>query len=48
MDPLIEWLGSPEAPPPDSYAPGEWGPAAADEFLKADGGRVWLRGCCDH
>ena len=48
MDPLIEWLGSAEAPPPYGYAPGSWGPAAADEFLKADGGRVWLRGCCDH
>ena len=48
MDPLIEWLRGPESPPPYGYAPGTWGPEEAEEFLKADGGRVWLRGCCEH
>ena len=47
MDPLIAWLHSPAAPPPHPYAPGAWGPEAAEQFLAADG-RVWLRGCCDH
>ena len=47
IDPIIAGLVGPDAPTPHSYAPGGWGPEAADEFIAQDG-RVWLRGCCDH
>ena len=41
IDPIIQGLASPDAPPPASYAVGSKGPEAADNFLAKDG-RQWL------
>jgi glucose-6-phosphate 1-dehydrogenase len=44
VDPILhQWATSSEAPPLDTYEPGSWGPASADEML-ARGGRVWRVG----
>ena len=42
VDPLIEAWMDPDTPPLYDYAPGSWGPAAADALLAQDG-RKWLR-----
>ena len=47
MDPIIQGLAAPNAPPPSGYAPGSRGPAVADEFLAKDG-RRWLQRTWDH
>jgi glucose-6-phosphate 1-dehydrogenase len=40
LDPILEhWAASGK---PDTYGPGTWGPASADEMLARDG-RVWRR-----
>ena len=45
MDPLIYgWENAESAPPMASYAPGSWGPAAADTLLSRSG-RVWRHAC---
>jgi glucose-6-phosphate 1-dehydrogenase len=40
IDPLIAWQESPEAPPPEPYAFGSWGPPSSDAFIAGDG-RAW-------
>ncbi len=47
VDPVLEGWQSAEAPPLASYAPGSWGPEAADAFMQADG-RRWRMGCLTH
>ena len=42
VDPLIDAWTDPAVSPLHIYAPGSWGPAAADELLARDG-RNWLR-----
>jgi glucose-6-phosphate 1-dehydrogenase len=44
MDPLIAATERPDAPQPQEYAPGTWGPKCADDFLARDG-RGWLSLC---
>lgn len=44
IEPFIQGWAGPQAPELAFYAPGSWGPAAADAFLAA-GGQRWLRGC---
>ncbi len=40
LDPLIQTQEGREAPPPDPYRAGSWGPPAADAFIARDG-RSW-------
>jgi glucose-6-phosphate 1-dehydrogenase len=40
VDPLIAATQRPDAPPPEEYAVGSQGPAAAAKLLEADG-REW-------
>ena len=47
MDPIIQGLASPDAPPPSGYAIGSKGPASADDFLAKDG-RHWLHRTWQH
>ena len=44
VDPLLEAWARPNAPPPERYAPGTWGPQAADRLL-AEHGRHWISVC---
>jgi glucose-6-phosphate 1-dehydrogenase len=44
IDPILENWHQPDGPPLTFYAPGAWGPAAADRFM-ADVGRTWWYGC---
>jgi glucose-6-phosphate 1-dehydrogenase len=46
MDPLIAATERADAPQPQEYAPGTWGPKCADEFLARDS-RGWLSLCSD-
>ncbi|MFO7320110.1 MAG: glucose-6-phosphate dehydrogenase [Chloroflexota bacterium] len=46
IDSVLALWQSPDAPPLTTYEPGSWGPAAADEFMAADG-RSWRLGCGD-
>jgi glucose-6-phosphate 1-dehydrogenase len=47
LDPIIKAWAEPDGPPLYSYAPGSWGPAAADRFIERDG-RSWTRVCGIH
>lgn len=47
LDPILKAWEEPAGPPLFSYAPGSWGPAAADQLLKTDG-RSWIRVCGLH
>ncbi len=47
LDPIIKAWAEPGGPPLHSYAPGSWGPAAADQFIEKDG-RNWIRVCGIH
>jgi glucose-6-phosphate 1-dehydrogenase len=48
IDPIVQgWEIAPDAPQLDTYEPGSWGPAEADDFLARDG-RIWRRGCTKH
>jgi glucose-6-phosphate 1-dehydrogenase len=47
IDPVIQAMDSPYAPPLAYYKPGSWGPDQADTFLAKDG-RQWLQGCGMH
>jgi len=47
LDPILEAWKDPAGPALHRYAPGSWGPAAADQLLKRDG-RCWLRVCGIH
>jgi len=41
VDPVLKaWEDDPAAPALEAYAPGSWGPAAADELMKREG-RAW-------
>ncbi len=45
VDPIIEgWEGDPAAPPMQCYAPGSWGPTAADTLLQRDE-HIWRLSC---
>ena len=44
VDPLLEAWARPNAPPPERYAPGTWGPQAADRLL-AEHGHHWISVC---
>ena len=44
VDPLLQAWESPNAPQPERYAPGAWGPAAADRLL-AELGHEWISVC---
>jgi len=47
VDPIqAGWEGE-QAPELSAYAPGSWGPAAADAFLSREG-RAWIMGCGRH
>jgi len=46
VDSVITAWQSDDAPPLATYAPGSWGPAAADDLL-ARHGRHWRHGCVD-
>ena len=46
-DPLLSAWEDPKASPLHKYAPGSWGPKAADELLAQDG-RVWQQVCGSH
>ncbi|MCH8109888.1 MAG: glucose-6-phosphate dehydrogenase [Chloroflexi bacterium] len=46
-DPLLNAWEDPKASPLHKYAPGSWGPKAADELLAQDG-RVWQQICGSH
>ena len=47
VDPLLEEWSNLDGTPLHVYAPGSWGPEAADSFLAKDG-RGWRRGCGGH
>jgi glucose-6-phosphate 1-dehydrogenase len=47
VDPIVEGFEGPGAPPLEPYAPGSWGPAAADELIGRSG-RRWILGCGPH
>jgi len=47
MDPVIQGLAAPGAPPPSSYAVGSKGPDSADEFLAKDS-RLWQHRTWQH
>ena len=42
ITPILDAWKLPDAPPPDSYVAGSWGPDAADRLVKADGAS-WRR-----
>ena len=44
LDPLLEAWARPNAPRPERYAPGTWGPQAADRLL-AEHGHHWITVC---
>ena len=44
IDPILRAWEKPTAPPLAYYAPGSWGPSAADALLGQDG-RAWIWGC---
>jgi glucose-6-phosphate 1-dehydrogenase len=44
MDPLIAATERPDAPPPEPYPAGSWGPECAQKFLAHDG-RAWASLC---
>jgi glucose-6-phosphate 1-dehydrogenase len=44
IDPILAAWQSPAAPPLQSYPRGEWGPAASDEWMRAQG-REWFDVC---
>ena len=44
FDPIIAGWEDSAAPPPESYEPGSWGPAASPRFLQAEG-RQWVNIC---
>ena len=44
VDPLLEAWARPNAPRPERYAPGTWGPQAADRLL-AEHGHHWITVC---
>jgi glucose-6-phosphate 1-dehydrogenase len=44
MDPLIAATERPDAPRPEPYAIGSWGPRCADELLTREG-RAWTTLC---
>ena len=46
IDPILAAWESASAPAMTSYAPGSWGPDAADQLLAQDG-RHWHKGCGD-
>jgi glucose-6-phosphate 1-dehydrogenase len=41
LDPLIRYQEGPDAPGPEIYPVGSWGPRAADDFIARDG-RAWV------
>ena len=47
VDPLLQAWESPNAPQPERYTPGSWGPAAADRLL-AELGHEWTSVCGQH
>lgn len=47
LDPVLTAWSEPSGPPLHSYAPGSWGPDAADHLLERDG-RSWIRVCGIH
>ena len=47
VGPLLQGLESQDAPSPQSYEPGTWGPACADELL-AQADHQWLQVCGTH
>jgi glucose-6-phosphate 1-dehydrogenase len=47
LDPIIKAWAEPGGPPLYSYAPGSWGPDAANQLLEKDG-RNWIRVCGIH
>jgi glucose-6-phosphate 1-dehydrogenase len=47
LDPILQAWAEPDGPLLHSYAPGSWGPAAADQLIQKDG-RNWLRVCGMH
>jgi glucose-6-phosphate 1-dehydrogenase len=47
VDPVIRRFASDDAPAPEIYEPGSWGPSAADELLARDA-RSWVVGCGGH
>ncbi len=47
MDPVIARWERPDAPAPQPYAPGSWGPEAGEAFIARDG-RRWLHLCGKH
>jgi glucose-6-phosphate 1-dehydrogenase len=46
IDPILQAWQTDAAPELATYAPGSWGPAAADELLDK-AGRFWRHGCLD-
>jgi glucose-6-phosphate 1-dehydrogenase len=46
IDPILQFWQTGAAPELATYAPGSWGPAAADRLL-GKAGRVWRHGCLD-
>jgi glucose-6-phosphate 1-dehydrogenase len=44
VDPLLGWWSQAGQPPVEFYAPGSWGPDAADGFLASEG-RAWYHNC---
>jgi glucose-6-phosphate 1-dehydrogenase len=47
IDPVLTGWASGSAPAMTAYAPGSWGPSAADDLLGKNG-RVWRYSCGDH
>jgi glucose-6-phosphate 1-dehydrogenase len=48
VDPLLQaWESSSGAHKPERYAPGSWGPVAADALL-AENGHKWITVCGQH
>lgn len=47
VDPLLQAWEAPGAHKPETYAPGSWGPAAADALL-AQKGHAWITVCGQH
>ena len=47
LDPILRAWNEPAGSPLYTYAPGSWGPAAADQLLGRDG-RYWTRVCGIH
>ena len=47
IDPILQVWQTDAAPPMARYAPGSWGPEAADDLLAGDG-RKWRYSCAEH